>query len=207
MKYSKYLLAILCLVIANVVTAQDESDSKFKFIAYGGIGYGIVNNDDEADYNLNSNTAELLLYYKFNEKYGVATGVGLNELTGNGFSTLGEFYHQRDFIKIPLLFTYDYGFSDTFKVYGNLGPYAQGIIKDEYRFVDTVVEDVFEGWNFGFQLSLGLLFQVSDRFSTGINFTGQSDFTKLESNSGSGLEDKQRMRNLNTFGLLFMFDL
>lgn len=207
MKKTAYIVALLCLFISNSLLAQDDKDSKISIIANGGIGYGIMNNDDEADYNLNSNSGELLINFKLSERTGIATGVGLYELTGNGFNSLGNFFHQRSFIKVPVLLTQDYSFNENFKMLASFGVYGQGIVKDEYRFVNNTQEDVFEGWNFGAQIGVGLLYDVTKEFSLGVNFTGQSDFTRLESNSGSGINDEQRMKNLNTIGMVFMLKL
>lgn len=87
------------------ISAQEENKSKISIIVNGGIGYEIVENDSEPNYNLNSNSGELLINYNFSENFGIETGIGLNQLTGNGFNSVGEFYHERNFIKILLLLT------------------------------------------------------------------------------------------------------
>ncbi len=208
MKISNYVLLIALFLTSNVLLAQDEEQkSKFKLITTGGIGFGIVNNDDQPDYNLNSNSAEILLNYNFNESYGIATGIGFYELTGTGFDSIGNFYHQRNFLKIPLLLTMNYGFTDKIKFTGNIGGYAQVVAKDEYRYLNNTIEDRYEGWNFGLQIGFALLFELTDKFEVGVNYSGQSDFTKLESNSNSGISDEQRMKNLNTFGLILVINL
>jgi len=190
-----------------MIQAQEEKDSKFNIIAYGGIGYGIVENDNEPNYNLNSNNGEILLNFDSNEGIGIATGIGLNELTGNGFNSLGSFYHERTFLKIPLLVTFNSNFSDNFSVFADVGVYGQNIIKDEYRFLNNTQKDSFEGWNFGLQIGVGLIFEVSENFGLGINYSGQSDFSKFESNNSSGINDEQKMNNLNSFGLIFKLQL
>ena len=53
-------------------------------------------------------------------------------MTGNGFNSLGNFYHERTLLKIPLLATMNYNLSDKFRIVANLGLYGQNIVKDEY---------------------------------------------------------------------------
>ena len=186
---------------------NEEKESKFNIIAYGGIGYAIIKNDNEPSYNLNSNSGDILLNYRINQKFGVATGIGITELSGNGFNSLGNFYHERTTIKIPLLATLDYKISEKIKMIGNFGFYTQNIITDEYRFLNISQKDVYEGWNLGSQLSLGFVFKMFDNFSAGVNYSGQSDFSKFKSNNNSGINDKQKLKNLNSIGVVLMIDL
>lgn len=44
-------------------------------------------------------------------------------------------------------------------------------------------------------------------FSAGINYIGQSDFSKFESNNNQGINDKQKMKNLNSLGVILMIEL
>ena len=208
MKNLKSLVLILAILISSVCFSQEEtegkSNSRISVIAYGGIGYGNVDNDREANYDLNSNYGDLIVNYRFSNHFGIASGVGLNQLTGNGFNSFGQFYHERDIVKIPLLLTVDNKIGNHFELFCYLGPYAQTIINDEYSFMNGKVKDVYEGWNFGFQLGLGFLYQVSDQFSAGLNYTGQSDFTNFETDTNQLINDEQKMKNLNIVGVMFI---
>ena len=210
MKKLNVFLLLITFCSTILLQAQEETDqkkSKFSVMAYGGIGYGIVENDIEANYNVNANVAELVLNYKISDKIGVATGAGYSLLSGNGFNFAGNFYHERLMVKIPLLFTYNCLIAEKFKFIAHLGPYAQTIYKDEYSYSNFRVEDVYEGWNFGFQLGIGFLYEVKNHFSIGLNYSGQSDFTKFETNNDQVINDEQRLKNLNTVGLIFIFDI
>ena len=211
MKKIKFTLLFICfLTFINQIQAQEKKEekvSKFNIIAYGGIGYAIVKNDNEPNYNLNSNSGDILLNYRINQKFGVATGIGIAELSGNGFNSLGNFYHERTTLKIPLLATLDYKISEKIKMIGNFGFYTQNITTDEYRFLNVSQKDVYEGWNFGSQLGLGFVFKLFDNFSAGVNYSGQSDFSKFKSTNNSGINDKQKLKNLNSLGVVLMVDL
>ena len=211
MKKIKFTLLFICfLSFINQIQAQEKKEekvSKFNIIAYGGIGYAIVKNDNEPNYNLNSNSGDILLNYRINQKFGVATGIGIAELSGNGFNSLGNFYHERTTLKIPLLATLDYKISEKIKMIGNFGFYTQNITTDEYRFLNVSQKDVYEGWNFGSQLGLGFVFKLFDNFSAGVNYSGQSDFSKFKSTNNSGINDKQKLKNLNSIGVVLMVDL
>ncbi len=210
MKKLNVMMLALSLLATIGMQAQEQmetKESKFNILASGGIGYGIMDNDNAPNYNMNSNTGDLLLNYRVHSKFGIATGVGFNQLSGNGFNAIGNFYHERYLIRIPLLLTFDKQVADKFSIIGHLGPYAQNVFKDEYSFNAAKIEDVYDGWNFGFQLGLGFVYQIEPHFGIGINYTGQSDFIKLETRNSAVFNDEQKLKNLNTFGLVLQFNL
>lgn len=204
MKKTSTILVLILLLTINTTQAQENKTSNFSLIAYGAIGYAIMENDNEPSYNLNSNSGEILVNYHVDEEFGFATGIGMNELSGNGFNSFGNFYHERTTIKVPLLVTFTSSFSDKFNVFAVVGGYGQNIIKDEYYFLNNTQTDIYDGWSFGFQLGAGFIYQVSENFGLGINYSGQADLSKFESNNNTGINDKQKMKNLNSFGLIFM---
>lgn len=208
MKLANYSVLLFLLLAVNLSTAQEEvKESKFSIIGWGGIGYGNVDSENEANYNLNTNTGEILLNYKFGKHIGVATGIGLNELSGNGFNTLGNFYHERELIKIPVLATMEYPIIEKVRFVGAFGLYAQTIINDEYQFVDNTIKDLYGGWNFGFQVGLAFLFDLSEYFSIGLNFNGQGDFTNFKTENNQPITDEQRLTSFNSIGVAFQFRL
>lgn len=191
-------------MIINAIQAQEDDKSRFTLNLSGGIGYGHVENNNEPNYNLNSNSADLLLNYRIGQKFGIGTGIGMYELTGNGFNSLGNFSHERKVIKIPLVATYNKNISDKFEFLANLGVFTQGIINDEYRFLNSSQKDVYEGWNFGAQFGFGFAFKMSESFSIGLTYSEHFEFNKFKSNSNTGINDNQRVDNRNTIGLLFI---
>ncbi len=156
---------------------------------------------------MNSNSGDLLLNYDLCKNFGIATGIGMNDLSGNGFNAAGSFYHERTLLKVPLVATMDYKVSESFSFIANLGIYTQHILKDEYRFLGTTREDVYEGWNFGTQMGMGFLFKAYEHFSVGIHYNGQSDFSTFKTNTNQPIEDEQKMKNLSTLGIVFSFEL
>jgi opacity protein-like surface antigen len=208
MKTPNYILLVICFLTVNLAQAQEEEkESKFNVIAYGGIGYGIIENDKEPNYNLNSNSGEILLNYKLGQNIGIATGIGMNELSGNGFNAVGNFYHERTLLKVPLLFTSGSNLSENFSVLMNFGFYGQNIVKDAYHFLDKTHKGVYDGWNFGVQTGIGFVFELFENFSAGINYNAQSDFSKFESNDNGGIIDKQKMKNLSSVGIMLLVAL
>ncbi|WP_430412619.1 hypothetical protein [Kordia sp.] len=186
---------------------KHHSDARFSFMTFGGIGYVVVDNDKQPNYNLNSSSAEFLLNYRIGKRYGIATGVGINQLSGNGFNAVGNFYHERGLLKIPVLFSVNYNLSHKVRLIANIGLYGQTILKDEYNFVGGTVEDVYEGWNFGFQSGVGLAYNFNHKISLGVMFNSQGDFTKLDSDPTKGVEDEQKLSGINSIGLLFGINL
>lgn len=201
------LTAFCCTTFMQAQEDTEQKKSKFSVMGFGGIGYGIMDNDNAPNYNVNANVADLVLNYKISKKVGIATGAGYSLLSGNGFNSAGNFYHERIMVKIPLLVVFDYDVAEKFRFLAHLGPYAQTIYKDEYTYTDFTIDDVYEGWNFGFQLGLSFVYDIKDCFSLGINYSGQSDFSNLETNNDLAINDEQRIKNLNTIGLIFIFNL
>ena len=202
---SNYLL-IVAILICNSIFSQEESKSKWDVIGFGGIGYGILENESEPNYNMNINSSEILLNYRISEEFGIASGIGLNIATGNGFSSLGEFYHERNLLKIPLLITLNGEVSKNIEYFGHFGFYTQNIIKDNYEFLSNSVGNIYKGWSFGGQLGIGVLFDYIKRTKFGFTFNSQSDFSKFRSNNAI-IASKQKMKSMNTIGLLLKYEL
>jgi len=203
MKKANYVLLLIFLLTFNQIQAQEEEkESKFNIIGYGGIGYGIVENKNEPNYNLSTNNGVILLNYSISQKFGIATGFGLNELSGNGFNSIGNFYHERTIHKIPLLATYDINVSEKLKMIANFGFYTQNIAKDEYQYLNNTHKDVYDGWNWGGQIGLGFVIKMTNNFSAGVNYTAQSDFSKFKTNNNEPINDEQILVKMNSIGII-----
>ncbi|EDP95024.1 hypothetical protein U8527_08345 [Kordia algicida OT-1] len=187
----------------NPVYTDLDSGSKFSFVTYGGIGYAVVDNDNQPKYNLNANTADFLINYRIGKRYGIATGIGFDRLSGNAFNAGGNFYHERGTLRIPVLLSVNYNIAEKVRLMANIGLYGKTVLKDEYSFVGGNVDDIYEGWNFGFQSGIGLAYNFYSKMSLGIMFSNQADFTRLDSDQNSGINDEQKIAGLNTVGLLF----
>lgn len=61
-----------------------------------------------------------------------------------------------------------------------------------------------EFWN---SVKIWFVFKMFDNFSAGINYSGQSDFSKFKTNNNLGINDKQKLKNLNSIGIILMIDL
>ena len=201
------LVALFTISLTQAQENTETNNSKFSILAFGGIGYGIMDNDNAPNYNMNSNTGDVLLNYQIHSNFGIATGIGFNQLSGNGFNTSGNFYHDRLLIKLPVLMTFKNEISDTFSLVGHLGFYTQNLINDEYTFISGKIKDVYGGWNFGFQAGIGFVFQIDTCFGIGVHFASQSDFTKLETENNAIFKDEQKLKSFNTFGLVILFNL
>ena len=201
------LFVFSTLTYGQDTTNTDTSYSKFSLIGFGSIGYAKVENDNQANYDLNANTGEVLLNYRFNEKIGVFTGIAITELSGSGFTEESIFYHERSVLKIPLGISSMYELSDAFTTFISLGGFAQTITDDEYRYFDSRVKDLYEGWTFGLQFSLGITHKIDEDISIGLIFSGQADLSKLETTNNATFSDKQKLTSLNTLGFLFIWDL
>lgn len=183
------------------------SDARFSFLTYGGIGYAVVDNDNQPNYNLDASTVDFLLHYRIGKRYGIATGIGLDQLSGNAFNVGGNFYHERSTLRIPVLLSANYNLSNKVRLVANIGLYGKTIIKDEYSFVGGTVEDVYEGWSFGLQSGIGLSYNFNHKISIGVMFSTQGDFNRIDSDPSKGVTDEQKISGVNTVGLMFTINL
>lgn len=203
MKKLNYVIAVL-LFCSLILKAQDKKESKFSVLGFGGIGYGVLTNENAPNYNLNSNNGEILLNYYFTEKIGIATGLGLNELSGNGFDATDDFFHERTLLKIPVMLNLKLEVSELFSLTTNLGVFGQNIIKDEYSYLNNTQKDVYEGWNFGVQFGVGFLFKVDEKFSAGLHMNAQTDLSNVEA-INKNIDNDQKFEKLNSIGLIFIW--
>lgn len=201
MKTSTLLLTLGLILNVVVLQAQETNTSKFNIVAYGGIGYTKVINDDAPNYDLNVNTGDLLLSYNAWQTIGIATGLGYSELSGNGFNTNGNFYQERTVIKIPLLLTLNKDITEHLIMTGNFGFYGQTIVKDEFQYIDSIEKDVYEGFNFGMQLGLGIGYKFDERLGFGVHFNSQSDFSSFETSNNATFKNEQKHKNLTSIGI------
>lgn len=201
MKTSTLLLTLGFILNIVVLQAQETNPSKFNIVAYGGIGYTKVINDDAPNYDLNVNTGDLLLSYNTWKTIGIATGLGYSELSGSGFNTNGNFYQERTLIKIPLLLTLNKDITEHLIMIGNFGVYGQTIVKDEFQYINRIEKDVYEGFNFGMQLGLGIGYRFDERVGFGINFNSQSDFSSFETSDNATFKNEQKHKNLTSIGI------
>lgn len=163
--------------------------------------------DNEPSYIINSFGGEFLLNFKVDEKDGIALGIGIYSLSGNGFNSIGNFYHERSLLKIPLLYNFNSNISSNIKIIMNLGVYGQSIITDKYRFINNIQKYRYKGWSFGTQIGLGFLYTIFDKYNIGLNFNTQSDFSKFETVNNAIIIDKQKIIFLNSVGIILLIDI
>lgn len=207
MKTAKNILFFIFFLSTSLMSAQEAKESRFSHVGFFGFGYGIAENENQPNYNLNSINAEILFNYSINKKIGVASGIEINQLSGQGFNTFGNFYHERTLLKIPVLVTLNTNVSENISFFSNFGFYGQTIGTDEFRYLNNIQRDVYEGWNFGAQVGIGFLFKMFDRVSAGIKYNGQTDFSSFKTNDNVALSNEQKMKYLNTIGLVFKVQL
>lgn len=223
MSKMKITLILTFLFSFNFLIAQNQDDnqnsnsfnyqlsdaSRFSIVGYGGVGYATIDNDNQPNYNLDASTFDVLLNYRIGQRWGIATGLGFNQLTGTGFNNNGQnFYHERGTLKIPLLLSGNYSISPKVRLVANIGFYAQTIIRDDFSFAgNTTIGDVYEGWNFGLQSGFGMSYNFNQKFSLGLMFNTQGDFNRFDAEPNAGFTNRQKTTSVNTVGMLFTFQL
>jgi len=208
MKKINFLLALILTMGFNVIQAQDndeiKKESKFSFIMQAGTGHGILENKNEANYNLDNNCGEILFNYTFRSGFGFATGAGYAELSGNAFNSIGHFYQERQLLRIPVLVTIKHKLTQRTKLLFDVGVYGQNILKDQFTYADQVQKDVFGGWNFGFQIGAGFIFEIIEDISFGLTFKSQASLSAMKTSHDATLSDEQKFKTINSIGILII---
>lgn len=207
MKALKLIVSFISLLTLTQSFAQIKHYD-FNLLAYGGIGFGVMENDTDPNYNMNSNNAEILVKYRITQKLGIATGIGLNEISGDGFNMNGNFHHERKLLKIPLLAILDYSFGENLSMIPNFGFYANYILEDKHRFLNSTIKNSYEDWNFGAQLGVGLTYELYKNLHLGFNYSLQYDLSKFSANKNQIIiNDKQKLGRMNSIGLVMVMEL
>lgn len=160
--------------------------------------------NNEPNYIINCFGGEFLLNFKIDENDGIASGIGIYNFSGNGFNSIGNFYHKRSLLKIPLLYNFNSNISSNIKINMNIGVYVQAIITDEYRFINNTQEYIYKGCSFGSQIGLGFLYSIFDKYNIGLNFNTQTDFSKFKTVNSAIIIDKQKIKFLNSVGIILV---
>ena len=200
MKRSVLLSLIISCMAFTSLKAQNKDNFSLRGIALYGLAWGVAQNSNQPDYNYTSRSIDGLLNFDFGKLIGVSTGFGVSSLTGNGFDSSGDFFHTRTLFKIPLLMTIIYPITDNFEVYANGGFFYEQILDDEFQYLGTTINDVYDGSNIGAQAQLGLVLlppkklnglwesfriglvvsaQVSGDYESNGNFTNTQDLGDL----------------------------
>ncbi|MDF1695425.1 MAG: hypothetical protein P1U56_06320 [Saprospiraceae bacterium] len=162
MKKYPCLLVLLCSLSFHSIQAQEKQDFRLDVMAMYGLGFGVADNSNEPDYNFRTQEFNALLNFDFGKLFGFGTGMGFSRLSGNGFNSNGDFFHRRTSLRIPVLLTMIHPFTEHFEFYANGGFFWEQIRKDEFQYLSTTVEDVYEGSGIGAQFQIGLLINLPD---------------------------------------------
>ncbi|PKR80285.1 hypothetical protein CW751_10555 [Brumimicrobium salinarum] len=208
MKPFRFLFAILIFIVSLPTSAQIKSYD-FNILAHGNFGFGTVNNKLDPNYNVNINNTDLFLKYRITYRLGLATGIGINRISGNGFKAKDYFFHERITLKLPISIILDYTITDHFSVVPNIGIYAQNILKDRFQLESSTIKNVYSGWNMGAQLGIGLTYKINRTYQIGLNYALQQDFTFFQPNGNQNFNtsNKQLIGSINMIGLLMVITL
>jgi len=209
---TKKTLSLFIIIITYINSfAQEKVNPPHKFgidfVVNGGIGYAEIENDNEPNYNLNVNTTQLLIDLKIWKDYGIATGARYNKLTGNGYNSKGHFYQTKTLIQIPILLSLRKEIAKNIHFKAYIGPYMQTAAEDSFRYLNSIDEDVYSKWTVGMDLGIGISYKISEILNFGFYISGQQDFNKIESDNTALIRDKQKIKTLNTFGIIAHFEL
>lgn len=180
----------------------------FNLIVNGDLGQGTFVNETTPDYNINSFSSELLLKYRITYNLGIATGVGLTEYNGDGVNFVGTFHHERSIVKVPLAVVLDYPVSEKVSIVPKFGVYGHYIVKDQHQFLKYKINHLYSGWNFGAEMGLGILYQISKNALLGFQYRLMYDLTQFETiENNAFIYTKQKAGRVNNLGLQMIIEL
>jgi hypothetical protein len=208
MKKEKFFTLLFIFVLSNYTKVftqnfqENKVKSKFDFKIIGSFGNGIMENSNLSNYIVTSNSLDLFVNFNINNKFGIASGIGYIYVNGNFDLNDGYVFHNRNYIKIPILLTYELPLSDKLSIVSNFGFYTSKIVKDEYTSNENVYTNFYTNWSFGMQLGLGFVHKINDNFSAGFNYLGFSDLNSQKSNNTLIFDNNQKLKNINSFGFI-----
>ena len=112
-------------------------------------------------------------------------------------------------IRVPVLMSLMDPITEHFEFYANGGFFWEKIFNDEFEYLNSSIEDVYEGSNVGAQLQIGLFFNPSDRVAWeerrfGIVLGLRSSFD-LESTNNSSISNTQNLGDIFSISFVSSF--
>ena len=167
MKKIMCLLVFACSLSFNSIQAQEKEGFRFDAMIMYGLGFGVADNSNETDYNFRTQEFNAVFNFDFGKLFGFGTGLGLSRLSGNGFNSSGDFFHRRTLLRIPVLLTMIHPVTEHFEFYANGGFFWEHISNDEFQYLNTTIEDLYEGSSIGAQFQIGLFINLPDHLDWG----------------------------------------
>ncbi|WP_274474463.1 outer membrane beta-barrel protein [Mangrovimonas aestuarii] len=184
----------------NDETTPPKEETKFDITANGNLGFAKLEQTGQPKLNGFINSGEFLFSMKIAKNTKIGTGIGLMEFDANTFSNGENANIQNTYLQIPVSLNWNLlpssfkGQSENFKIIFGFGGYANHLLKQELETTSGNTKEKGLGWNFGLSTQLGMKMKISDCFSFGIGYKGQSDLNKMEKNNV-----KRKLINANTF--------
>jgi opacity protein-like surface antigen len=206
MKKSIFTL-LLVLITLNVKAQEETKKGEFGIIMNGKLGFAKLKQSGEVQLNGNVNAGETQFYYSLPSGTYFTLGIGLLEFNTNGVSGGENYSLEQNYIRIPMYINKTFlllkeQLNNKVNAYGGVGIYGNTLLKEELKTLSQNFELKNQGWNLGFGLNFGMLFEIYDETSLGIGFESQSDITKMNKN---GMERK--LESINTFNFIFKWNL
>ena len=197
------LSVLLFTFLFTSLKAQEKEGFRFDLMGVYGIGFGVAENSNEPDYNFRTRQIDLILNFDLGKLFGFSTGVGVSTLSANGFNSNGDFFHTRNSLKIPLSLSLLHPISEQFEFYASGGFFWEQILEDEFQYLNSILEDVYEGSGFGGQFQIGLFLNPPDNIDWAESRIGILAGAQL----GSNQETSEFSGGNNTLDLGDIFSL
>ena len=209
MKKVVCFLIIICSVSILSLEAQEKEGLRVSAMGFYGVGLGIVDNKNAPNYNFRTTNFDVLVDFDFGKIIGFATGIGFSSLSGNGFNSTGDFYHERSLMKIPLLMSLTYPISKDFDFYANGGLFYEQIRDDEFQYLNTTEKDIYEGSSIGAQFQVGFLINLPAKVDwegsrVGVLFGAQLS-GEYDNGSNGALFNQQDLGDIYSFSVVYSY--
>jgi hypothetical protein len=199
----KTIALALLLIGVGTATAQnaaEKKESKFEIQVNGKLGFARLKQTNSVPLSGNVNGSDLLLNYKFNSKWSLATGVGILQFDANPTIDGNTASIRNSYLQIPLRVVGDYILFRGSEIKDQkivltlgLGMYANNLLKQELETVSGNTNTNNMGWNYGLSTGVGIKFILSNELNLGLGMESQSEFNKMKKNN-----TEQRIEQMNT---------
>ncbi|HLS31812.1 MAG TPA: outer membrane beta-barrel protein [Flavobacteriaceae bacterium] len=185
----KTVLILLALFSSACLMAQDEQEtekeSEFGLRVGAKMGFATLVQSDMVDLQGSANGGEILFYYKMPSGTSFSLGIEDLQFKANGVAEGITYSLDQHHFRIPLKLKYTLGIledqlDDKLQAYAGIGVYANTLWREKIQTLEETYRNKHQGWNAGYSIELGLVFEVYKDFNLGIGFETQNDFMDMK---------------------------
>lgn len=185
----KTVLILFALFSSACLLAQENQETKkeseFGLRVGAKMGFATLVQSDMVDLQGSANGGEILFYYKMPSGTSFSLGIEDLQFKANGVAAGTNYSLDQHHFRIPLKLNYmlsvmENQLDDKLQAYAGIGVYANTLWKEKIQTVEENYTNKNQGWNAGYSIELGMVFEVYKNFNLGLGFETQNDFMDMK---------------------------